>query len=142
MKNLSGPDFQMVTFEDRFRSVEKLVWMLAHKHWSNFPRSGRAILDLEDLFQEGCLALWRVDHQYDPSRSKYTTFVHMVVTRELISLRDSWNAAKRWHVPLSLHAPSPDPEAPSLEELVPDLRHAPTGEVPMADSVIAAWYAE
>lgn len=77
-------------------SVHALVWQCAWASWSALPPALKGFLDVEDLVQEGFLALWKEAWRWDASRGRFTTFAAMVVRTHYMTLLARWKALKRF----------------------------------------------
>lgn len=64
-------------FEQAVKSVDKLIWWIVDRYARRFD------CDPDDAHQECVMLLWRKWPQYDPARSKFTTFVTNVCRRHL-----------------------------------------------------------
>ncbi|WP_208586205.1 sigma-70 family RNA polymerase sigma factor [Gracilibacillus suaedae] len=64
-------------FEDILKDSEKMIYHIMHKY---------QIRDVEgEFYQEGLIALWNAFQNYDPSKSKFSTFAYYGITRSFIN---------------------------------------------------------
>lgn len=65
--------------DDIIRSCEPIIYKILHKtkFWNMFPQ------DRDDMLQVGRLAVWKCIETYIPSKTKFTTFVYVVVRNKI-----------------------------------------------------------
>ncbi|SFL34102.1 RNA polymerase sigma factor, sigma-70 family [Gracilibacillus orientalis] len=64
-------------FEDVLKDSEKMIYHIMHKY---------QIRDVEgEFYQEGLIALWHAFQNYDPSKSKFSTYAYYCITRRFIN---------------------------------------------------------
>ena len=79
----------------KIASVEKLIYDLAWKSWRKLTPDLKAVIDVDDLFQEGALHLWNNVWRYDEKRAKFTTFAHIVAQQGMHKLREKLTCPSR-----------------------------------------------
>lgn len=79
------------------RTHQRLLYSLAHKHFTHLPASVRVVLDLDDLYQEACQHAIRVSPKFDPSRgATMVTFLYGSVNNRLNSVVTAFLCPKRY----------------------------------------------
>lgn len=76
-------------------------------------RYNNDIVDAEDLVQEGIIAIFSAVKNYDPDKSKFSTFVSHCISRAILSHLKSSGAAKR--IPNGLISPLNDADVGGVD---------------------------
>ena len=77
------------------QSVDKLLWKLSHRSWERLPLHAKGAVDPEDLHQEALLYLWREAPNWDPAKSSFVTFAHIVANSQLMNIATKFRAKMR-----------------------------------------------
>ena len=79
------------------RTHQRLLYSLAHKHFTYLPAEVRVVLDLDDLYQEACQHALKVSTKFDHSRgATMVTFLYGSVNNRLNSVVTAFLCPKRY----------------------------------------------
>lgn len=79
------------------RTHQRLLYSLAHKHYTYLPPEVRVVLDLDDLYQEACQHALRVAPKFDHMRgATMVTFLYGSVNNRLNSVVTAFLCPKRY----------------------------------------------